>query len=438
MRGDHLDPHLSPAVCDSCASIGAATKSEPSENARFRILKVTHSYYPFLDSGGPAVKVRAIARGLALRGHDVTVLTSDFGIKAMANRMPDVLRASRAWFYREDGVESVYLAPFCGYRSLTWNTGVREFCKQKLNRFDLVHIYGTYDLLGPLLARACRNRGIPYVFEPMGMFRPIVRNVALKRAYLRILGSAVAQGASRVIATSVQERDELIEAGIPSHKLVVRRNGIEFPSTGARRGQFRRAWNIPSEALMILFLGRIVAKKSPELLLNAFAEWRTRSTGAQGSMLVFAGPVESSRYRRKLQAQAARLGVGSVVVFTGAVYDEHKWSALRDADVFVLPSQNENFGNAAAEAVVSGTPVILTDRCGIAPLIQDRAGLVISHECDALVRALERLDGAAFRERLKLGCAEVSRELTWDQPLAELEALYSLISRSRTPVRGGC
>ena len=136
--------------------------------------------------------------------------------------------------------------------------------------------------------------------------------------------------------------------------------------------------------------------------------------------------------RRKLEAQVRRLGLNSPVLFIGPLYDERKWSALTDADIFVLPSQNENFGNAAAEAVACGTPVVVTDRCGIAPLIEGRAGLVITHECEALVRALHQLSDAGLRESLKLGCAEVARGLSWEQPLAETEALYAEVLRSRS------
>ena len=60
-------------------------------------------------------------------------------------------------------------------------------------------------------------------------------------------------------------------------------------------------------------------------------------------------------------------------MFTGPLYDEAKWAAYRDADLFVLPSQSENFGNAAAEAIACGTPVMVTDRCGIAPLVDQPA-----------------------------------------------------------------
>ena len=64
-------------------------------------------------------------------------------------------------------------------------------------------------------------------------------------------------------------------------------------------------------------------------------------------------------------------------MFTGPLYGDAKWAAYRDADLFVLPSQNENFGNTAAEAVACGTPVLVTDRCGIAPIVDRRAGVVV-------------------------------------------------------------
>ena len=67
-------------------------------------------------------------------------------------------------------------------------------------------------------------------------------------------------------------------------------------------------------------------------------------------------------------------GVGTLI---GPVFGAAKWAAYRDADVFVLPSQNENFGNTAAEAVAAGTPVIVTEQCGIAPLLANEAGLVV-------------------------------------------------------------
>jgi hypothetical protein len=270
----------------------------------------------------------------------------------------------------------------------------------------------------------------------MGMFRPIVRSLALKWFYRQLFGESVARGAARIVATSTQERQELIEEGIARDKIVIRRNGIVQPERLPARGDFRRQWKIPQDALLVLFLGRIVSKKSPELLLEAFARWQASSKATQRGRLVIAGPVEDTEYAKKLEAQAQRLGLAEAVLFTGPLYDDAKWAALTDADIFVLPSQNENFGNAAAEAVACGTPAIVTDRCGIAPFIESRAGIVIPHECVALACALQQLSDASYREGMKARCAEVARGLGWDEPLAETEALYAECDQHPRPLAG--
>ncbi|MGB6545356.1 MAG: glycosyltransferase, partial [Candidatus Acidiferrales bacterium] len=131
-------------------------------------------------------------------------------------------------------------------------------------------------------------------------------------------------------------------------------------------------------------------------------------------------------YRRTLESHAARLGLRNAVIFPGALHGDAKWAAYRDADLFVLPSQNENFGNTAGEAVACDTPVLVTDRCGIAPLVQDRAGLVVPFDRVAFAKAFAQLlDDDQLRNRLRAGCAEVARELTWDAPLDEMERVYS-------------
>jgi glycosyltransferase involved in cell wall biosynthesis len=399
-----------------------------------RLLNVTQSYHPFLDKGGPTVKVRALARGVTGFGHQVTVLTADFGLDP--EKQKAINATSSPWGYeaREDGVEAIYLRTRAQYRSLTWNPGVAPFCRERLGAFDVTHIYGLYDLIGPRVASACRGIDRPYVVEPMGMFLPIVRSIWMKRLYHGTLGGRLLQGASRVIATSEQERQELLEGGIAESKVVVRRNGIEIPGEFPTAGRFRNQWNIARDAKLVLFLGRLVSKKSPDLMLEVFSHWNRRGNGSRGSMLVMAGPDEGDGFRRHLEGIAARMGLNGSVLFTGPLYGEDKWAAYRDADVFVLPSQNENFGNTAAEAVACGTPVLVTDRCGIAPMVDQCAGLVVSHDCNALEAGLARiLDDQALAVRLREGCKAVANSLSWAEPLAQMETLYrELISEPRS------
>ena len=101
---------------------------------------------------------------------------------------------------------------------------------------------------------------------------PRVRNLWLKRMYHRFFGREMLAGASAIIATAEQEQSELIAGGIPREKIVLRRNGVDGPPVMPERGRFREALGIPAEAKLLLFLGRLSEKKSPQLLLQAFAK----------------------------------------------------------------------------------------------------------------------------------------------------------------------
>jgi glycosyltransferase involved in cell wall biosynthesis len=398
-----------------------------------RILNVTETYAPFVEFGGPPVKVRALSEGLARRGHQITVLTADWGLEKRLQTQEQksiVDRSPFGWRREENGVQAIYVPTWMRYRSVSWNPAVKRYCRARLQNFDVVHIFGLYDLLGPTVGAACRKRNLPYVLEPIGMFVPIVRNLRLKRMYHAIWGRNLLRGASAVIATSEQEVEEMAAGGLPRTKVVLRRNGVEIPPSWPERGKFRKSQGISREEKVVLFLGRLVTKKSPDLLLKAFAELLETSSGIP-MRLVIAGPDEDG-VKSELEQMATQLGVRMRVQFAGPVFGEMKWAAYRDADVFVLPSQNENFGNSAAEAVAAGTPVIVTDQCGIAPLLADRAGLVVRHDQVELSKALERmLNEPGLRSRLAAGSANVTSRLGWEEPVIKMETLYTALASSR-------
>jgi glycosyltransferase involved in cell wall biosynthesis len=397
-----------------------------------RILNVTQTYFPFLEFGGPPVKVRALSEALGKRGHQVTVLTADWGLESrwsVDGEKSYKERSEFGWRVERDGVEAIYLSTWLRFRALSWNPGIRRFCRARLWNYDVAHIFGLYDFLGPAVGKACRESGTPYVVEPIGMFVPIVRNFRLKRMYHAILGQSMLSGARAIVATSEQEVAELCGGGVTREEIVVRRNGVEAPLTLPERGKFRAAHGIAEDVKLILFLGRLSEKKSPDLLLQAFA---MISRGERGGnlRLVFAGPDEG--LQKSLVQIAERLGIASRVQFCGPLFGEAKWAAYRDADVFVLPSQNENFGNSAAEAIAAGTPVIVTDRCGIAPLLENLAGLVVAHEAAAIAHGLERmLHEPGLHARLAEGCRAVAAGLDWGGPAREMETLYTRLAGER-------
>ena len=408
---------------DPARRIGASRfLSHLSKKRLVRILKVSQAYFPFLDRGGPVTKVRALAKELARRGHKITVLSADLGFGRPGAPPEPSERTSFGWRTEQGGIEAIYLRTQAYYRALTLNTGLRRFCRESLAAFDLVHIYGLYDLMGPGVADDCHQNGIPYVIEPMGMFRAIDRSFLLKRIWHGTLGRPFIQNAAQIIATSELEQRELLEDGLTPEKVLLRYNGIDLEEFAELPplGSFRSKRGIALDEPLVIFLGRIIPRKRADLLIQAFA----RALPERGH-LVIAGPEGEPGYQQTLQECARQCVVRDRVHFPGALYGEEKKAALRDANVFVLPSQYENFANAAAEAMACQVPVILSNQCGISSLVEGRAGIIIPVDLQALVQALrEVFQNRPLYERLKSGCRDVVSSLSWDRQVDLLETYY--------------
>jgi glycosyltransferase involved in cell wall biosynthesis len=393
-----------------------------------RILKVTQSYHPFQYRGGPAIKVRSIARALVELGHGVTVVTADLGFELADIAVVAAVRNDRGWRSELDGVETLYLPVRFNYRGQTVNAGVADFCRRRLRDFDIVHIYGLYDALGPVVGWYCRRFRIPYLIEPLGMTRPIDRGFLMKEVWRKLLAGYL-RGASRLVATSEQERAELLADGSPPETVLLRYNGIDLDEFRQLppRGTFRAKAGIHDDERLIVFLGRLIQRKGADLLIKAL-----RQMDGAKVKLVIAGPEGESGYVEFLRIGARSAGVEHQVLFTGPLYNDDKKAALVDADVFALPSRYENFGNTAAEAIACGTPAIVSDRCGVATLIDQRAGLVTAYDSTAVAKTLAQLlENASLYQRLRAGCAEVSEEISWRNLVKEMQRSYEEVIKAQ-------
>jgi len=388
-----------------------------------RILNVAQTYFPYLAEGGRPVKVRILSRKLVQRGHHVTVLTAQLGSAEWPAPGAAPMKTPDGWRAMDEGVEAIYLRSWWRYRALTLNPHVVGFCKSALGKFDLVHCYGLYDLLGPTVGYFCRRQGVPYVIEPMGMYRPIDRNLRLKAFWHRSIGKIFLQKAAMIVATSEMEQQELLESGVPPAKVVIRYNGIDPASYTSLplRGGLRAKYGIPPEEPLVVFLSRLIPRKGADILIEAFAR-----VCPDSGRLVIAGPEGEPGYRSHLERLAKECGVEARVLFTGPVYDREKKALLADADLFVLPSRYENFANAPAEAIACGVPVIITVACGIRSLVEGHAGLVIVPEMESLAEALRRLvHDKALYARMKEGCHRVADRLNWDRLTDQMEGYYA-------------
>jgi glycosyltransferase involved in cell wall biosynthesis len=133
----------------------------------------------------------------------------------------------------------------------------------------------------------------------------------------------------------------------------------------------------------LLFLGRIHPKKGCDLLLEAFAK-----VADAGLQLVMAGPDETG-WGSELKEQAGQLGISERVIWTGMLRGDAKWGAFYGSEAFVLPSHQENFGIAVADALACGVIPLISDKVNIAPdVAADGAGLMDTDSVEGTIRLL--------------------------------------------------
>jgi glycosyltransferase involved in cell wall biosynthesis len=372
-----------------------------------RVLHVTPHYFPELQFGGPPVKIHALNRGLAAMGIQTRVVTLD-------SRDP-----SRNTTEMLDGIPVRYL-PWLGRTKWQVPHRIRAL-KEIVAAADVIHCYGLYNLICPMAARLAHGLNRPLVIEPLGMYAPKTGHRLAKLMYHRLFTARMFRQASSMIAASGLEAEQW-RGAVKESKIVIRRNGIDpeqfqpLPPPNI----FRERLGLVNGERVILFLGRISPVKNLELLVDAFAAAKISE-----AKLVLAGPAVEPAYQARLQQAICRCGVEKQVFVTGALYGPDKLKAFAAADLFVLPSVSESFGNAAAEAVAAGVPVLVTETCGIAPIIHHRAGLAIPAEARFLASALKELLEDPHRlAALTARRLEAIDQLTWQQPLELTLQLY--------------
>jgi len=292
---------------------------------------------------------------------------------------------------------------------------------ESLPRPDVVHVFGYRDVVTTVTAGWARARRLPYVFEPLDMYVRRYRTLAAKRVFDRVIGERVARGAALVLAVSELEREQVIAAGLDEARVVVRPNG--FPEPHEERGTALRArLGFGEEVPLILYVGRISFKKGLDLLLEAVAE-------IPQVHVAIVGPDDGDGTLPRLEALRGRLQLDGRVHVLPPFDDQQPRRLYGEADVFVLPSRNESFGMVAAEAAAAGTPVVVTDQCGVAALLE-HAAVVVPPHAEAIREGIARLlADPGLRAQLASAGREVARTFSWPAIVAEQERLYRTAMR---------
>ncbi len=251
--------------------------------------------------------------------------------------------------------------------------------RQNRSRYDAVVVHGLWQYHSFAAWRALRTTGTPYYVFPHGMLDPwFKRTYPLKHAkkwlYWPWADYRVLRDARAVLFTCEQEKLLAPQSfALYRANAVVTGLGTTPPPPGVDASLFFDRYPELRGKRLLLFMGRIHPKKGCDLLQEAYAATLAKDRAWR---LVFAGP-DSVDWQQTLAARAAALGIADRIVWTGMLRDAMKWSALFAAEVFALPSHQENFGIAVAESLACGVPVLISREVNIWREIEaGNAGLV--------------------------------------------------------------
>jgi len=346
-----------------------------------RLLHYIPVYAPAWRWGGPVRSVSGLCEELVRQGHEVTVFTTNAGLEDDPT-IPTDRSVTR------NGVTVHYFPALHGYgiRSPALEAAVAA----RAGEFDLIHVTAIWQRTGPAACQAARAAGVPYVISPRGALGPYSwrRGRLKKTVYYWLKERAGLRRASGFHYTSKMEAGECerFRFGRPS---CIVPNAVDF-SFWHREAEAGEAWRsargFAADETVLLYAGRLHHKKGLELLPEVVRLCRDAGISVK---LVLLG-VEEDDTGSLIRRQSDDLGIAALVSILPAVSPEELRAVYSAADLFVMPSRHENFGNVAVEAAACGCPVLLSDQIGVAQeLAACGKGLVLPRHAEEWAAAIK-------------------------------------------------
>jgi len=268
------------------------------------------------------------------------------------------------------------LGPGRGFYGLSW--GLLRWLRTNAREYDALIVHGIWQFHSLAAWLAVLGRRTPLFIFPHGMLDPWFQKTYRAKHFKKVLYWTLAERwvfarAKGVLFTCHTELELARRPFLNArHPLKVTGFGIDAVPADMLHATapFWQAYPDLYGRRVLLYLGRIHAKKGCDLLIRALA---TVARHDRTIRLVMAGPGEPALLA-DLKQQAATLGVADRIIWTGMLSGPLKWAALQAAEVFILPSHQENFGISVVEALASGTPVLISERVNIYHEVAESGG----------------------------------------------------------------
>ncbi|WFN37400.1 glycosyltransferase family 4 protein [Methanomicrobium antiquum] len=375
-------------------------------------MKILHVIQFFSPSFGGSVMIPYhLSNGLVKEGHDVTIITSDYNYDS-------------GFAQSLNGVEVIPFKVVINYGMFFYSPEIKKWLKDNLQKFDIIHLHNFRSYQNVVVSRYAHNYGIPVIIQPHGSFPKIIEKKWLKYLFDIVWGKNLIKLAKQIVAVSQSEVKQLKQKGIPDEKITVIPNGIAIKPLKDLPpfGYFRKNFGI-NQKFMILFVGRIHKIKGIDFLIRSFSIF-VQNWDKQEVALIIIGPDEG--YRSNLENLVKRLDISKYIKFIDNISCVN--FAYQDADLLVYPSIYEIFGLVPFEAVLCGTPVIVTDGCGCGEIVKEaECGYIIPYGdelCLAEMINYVLLHPEENRKKILCGKNYIYKNLDWVYIVKRVEKIY--------------
>ncbi len=293
--------------------------------------------------------------------------------------------------------------------SYGYSSRLVSWLRERRRDYDAVVVDGLWQYHAFGVWRALKGTDTPYYVFTHGMLDPWFKRAYplkhLKKWFYWPWGDYRVLRDARAVLFTCEEERRLARQSFwlyrCSERVVNLGTGAPVGDAIAQRRLFEEKFPRVRGKHCLLFLGRVHVKKGNDLLFQALAEVLKSENAPELAdwHLVIAGP-DDHPYGHEMKALAAGLGLGDRATWTGMLTGDLKWGAFHRAEAFVLPSHQENFGIAVAEALACGVPVLISNKVNIwREIEEDGAGLIENDDIEGTKKLLSRWRALPVVER---------------------------------------
>lgn len=403
---------------------------------KLKILQVAQRTLPAL--GGVELATSMISKKLVEMGHEVTIVVfnsldqRDCGLGITYQKPFLVTKPIEPWLPKEnywDGVRILRFPSKFQLFSYYWSPGMLSWLLNNAKNFDIMHTHCLRFSNNEFTALAHIKSKTPFVLtghdklllDYMG-FIPLT----IDRVYIATVGRLLLKMAERVIAFDRDYAEDYRNLlGVPNEKIRIISNGIDYEYFNNLPDDNELREDLGNPEKVILFIGRFIDYKKPDLLVSSFKLVLERFP--RSCLLMIGKDYGLLPYCRKLSID---LGLKEKVIFIEDAPEEIKLQALSIADVCVIPSDYESFGLVALEAQASGVPVIASEIGGLKYILEEgKTGLFLKERTTKEIaeKIIFLLENEAVRDRMSLEAKKYARNYSWDSVANKLLEVYKEI-----------